>query len=159
MTNNKDSNCNDFVEIIRDHFLYLFDDHEFDLIQLSERAFGEQCLLILESPSCRIRFIRERGGVLSAIGGLDAPLTWSQGLDDKGLWYAMMLTIDYVNGRARRTRKESLDLIQKFSERSFEENLDELSRQLKPAINEISKLFSEKSKKFSRQDLDLYIGY
>jgi len=60
------------------HFRYLMDEHGFALVNEKndyDTPFGSR-IVILQSPECRVRFVRDRGQVLVAAASLTQPEDW-----------------------------------------------------------------------------------
>ena len=65
-------NCFQFIGSVNQYFGYLFDEHNFEVMHTAEECLGELCLIILESPSCRMRFTQDKGSFEAAVGDIDA---------------------------------------------------------------------------------------
>jgi hypothetical protein len=57
------TNCSGLVELIQSDLKILFDKYQFEICEKSSYRQGEYCMVVLESPAFRIRFLQERNSL------------------------------------------------------------------------------------------------
>lgn len=130
--------CDEFLEWIKSDFDYLFEDYHFKVIYTYKAVTREDhCLVILESPYCRVKFDRsyEAAGVM--FGSLSAPLTGEHGKGDIQSWFYIRFLLDFVS--KRKPDFESLFKNVAFS--PVRQQLKEQSEALKPLCSKVMLLF------------------
>ena len=151
--------CDEFLQQVKHHFRYLFEDYDFEVIHREKASRPDYCLIILQSADCRIKFYRtwEEANVL--FGTLAAPLTWqnesSRHLQETVLKTQRLTQVGnlpllpssasehtlgcrqwfYIRGVLRfitHNKPDIEQLLDKVVSRTIEEQIQELSNQLQP---------------------------
>jgi hypothetical protein len=127
-------NIDEYTAIITESFSFLFEEYNFNIVYRNEyRPEYDWYVIGLESPKCRIMFIREQGAGAVFIGESSSPF----GNEPSGSWVSLLGILNYL-------RKSELDwsFVGKvpFSDQtkagiSFEAN------EIKPFINQILDMF------------------
>jgi len=135
--------CQRFSNQVKSHFAYLFDQFNFSVVYQDEAidSLGtESCLIVLESEECRIKIYRSHGEVNVQFGTLSAPLSWQDHDSDTGQWYYLRGLLSFL-----RNEKFNIDILlkRKPSWKTDEQQMAELSRELKPVCLQIISLFQE----------------
>lgn len=151
------SHCDDLIELIQHQLRFLFDLHQFEICSVSAYRQGEYCLVVLESPTFRIRFLQERNSLQIAVGGKDAHLDWGDTKKDSQVWHNLIYTADYIAGRPRKTRGEISEMGKKLFPMTVSEKMKMASDLLKPNIRIVTDIFTGKSEDFSLKELSNYV--
>lgn len=151
------SYCSELVELIKGHMNSLFDEYQFKICAISEFRSGDNCMVVIESPSFRIRFQQERNHLKVSAGDKDAHLKWGRTEDDKGIWHHIIYTVDYINNRPRRTYEEISELSHKLFGDSVDEKIARFAELLISNIDSITAIFEGSSKEYSLQELSDYV--
>jgi len=130
--------CPDFLELIKQNFGYLFDLYGFEAVYTKSARGGENCLIVLESKDCRIKFYRSQGEANLLFGTSSAPLGWEDVIDDTRHWYFARGIIDFVQKNPVNAKELLNQTRRSLTE---EEQLAELSLKLKPICKQIIQLF------------------
>lgn len=124
--------CEKFVEEVKVIFGYLFDIHSFSVVYTREELNRtDYCLLGLENPACRIIIYKTRSEGNVWIGPLDAPFGWEL----KGYNSARSLLMFIL--------KQPFSFPDYETFPSVEDQLNDLSGQLQPHLQELLSLFLE----------------
>ncbi len=130
--------CPDFLELIKRNFGYLFDLYGFETVYSKSAQGGQNCLIVLESKDCRIKFYRSQGEANLLFGTLSAPLGWEDVIDGTRHWYFARGIIDFVQKNPVNAKELLNQTRRSLTE---EEQLAELSVKLKPICKQIIQLF------------------
>lgn len=135
--------CKEFLELIRLHLSYLFEQFGFSVVHWDESRGGlgeECCLVVLQSDECRIKVYKSQGEVNLQFGTLSAPMDWKDHAQGIRQWY-------YIRGLLSFLRKEPLNISELFEKthgfKTDAQQLAELSRELQPVCEEVIHLFRE----------------
>ena len=150
------SECRYFIDNVKEHLSFLILEHDFSPAHIEDGRSGEYCMVVLESPSCRFRIVKEQNGVLAAFGNKDAPYTWPSSTRDSQVWYSVSLIENYMMGNPHKTVEELLESGKEVFRLTVDEKLIKLADQLKPRISDIVKIFLGSSQKYNLQDLSYY---
>ncbi len=105
--------CSEFVELTERNYGKILNRYGFRPLECSSERGGRECLLMVESDSCRLLFVRSDGVETCELGSADAEFP-AAGLDvhgDSG-WYHIVELLEYKTGKKLLTRRR----IAKFSE-------------------------------------------
>lgn len=134
--------CSELLEKIRRHLPFLFGQYGFKVIHEEENRRGENCLVVLESGACRLRFIQHLSELYVGIGTLSAPIVWEDTVDGVKCWY----DLDYVLLFVKAEPLKIEDLIpDEIPFLTIDEQLRDLSTELEPVCDEVINLFREDS--------------
>ncbi len=130
--------CAEFLEQIRHHFDYLFDQYGFAVVRTDEARAGEYCLVFLKSDHGLIRFEKELDSVDLLFGPLNAPIGWEHIVHGTRYWYPIRSLLAFL-------KREHTDLEKVLRRVEFslalEEQLEELSSMLRPVCDQVLDLF------------------
>ena len=93
--------CEPWVQAIRRHYGYLFDEHGFRLAHCEDPRQGEHCLIVLESDRARIKFEIDQGTPVAYLGTLDSPIGWTQLVDGVPVWYVDNALLNFVEQKRK----------------------------------------------------------
>jgi hypothetical protein len=133
--------CEEFLEQLRAHFKFLFDEYGFQAVATDGDRVGEHCLVVLQSSHFRIRFIVNQGRVEAALGTLAAPPTWEDRAADEVVWFSMREVCEFLRGNHRPSPKDLRELGDRLFRMSADEYLEWLSDSLRPVMDQASQLF------------------
>lgn len=131
--------CAEFLERVRRHWAFLFEQYDFAVIHQAEAPGGSRCLIVLESPFCRLRFIQNRWDLHVDIGTLAAPIDWKDSVQGIKYWYSIGEIFVFI----KKTPFRIEDLLQEKPFLNIDQQLRELSRELQPVFGEVIHLFRE----------------
>lgn len=131
--------CAEFLERIRRHWAFLFEQYGFAVIHKAEAPGGSRCLIVLESTVCRLRFIQNRWDLYVDIGTLAAPIDWKDSVQGIKYWYSIGEIFVFI----KKTSFRIEDLLQEKPFLNIDQQLRELSRELQPVFGEVIDLFRE----------------
>ena len=131
--------CVDFLTSIERHFNYLFDQYGFRLVLSEGKRSGENCLVFLESGSCKIKFHLDHGIPECYFGTRNSPPNWET--KDIGLqgWYNVDPILAFM---ARKKPNLAVPWPKTPGAWSTDDILAALSRRLRPYIAELITLFA-----------------
>lgn len=135
--------CDEFVQKIKQHFDYLFTEHGFLVVWSASDRSGEKCLVVLESPACRLKFYYDRGMVETLIGTSSAPIEWSDSCAGTRHWFQLRGVIDFIKQTPALTSEEARELGYAFFRMSTDELLANTSEILRPVCDQAMGLFRE----------------
>jgi hypothetical protein len=98
--------CSDFVELTERRFGELLDRHGFRPVKCSSDRDGRECLLMLESDTGRLLFVRSDGADNCVLGSLEAEFP-ETGLHEEGEsgWYHVISLLQFKTGKKLLTRR------------------------------------------------------
>ncbi len=130
-----------FLDAISEYLDFLFTEFGFAVVH-QEDSWGEHGLVILESSSCQVKVIFDRGAIEISLGKKGAARTWSS--EDRGrkTWFYLRGVVDYLQGRPKRTLAELLAEGESH-EVSQWSDLAEAAELLRPVAQEAFTLFGE----------------
>src|SRR3989304_1139943 len=96
-----------FVDAISNYLDFLFAEFGFAVVH-QEDSWGEHGLVILESRSCRLKAVFDRGAIEVFLGRSDAPPTWSSVTEGRRAWFYLRTVVDFLKGRPKRSLAELL---------------------------------------------------
>ena len=143
--------CDDeIVDLIREHYSFLFDQSQFNLTHSESLRYGEYCFVVLTSSFCKIRFTSEWGVINMFFGQSSAPDRW----DDEG-WYYLGNILDYVEDLtpsldARRMEDKKLRKLSVGKRQKY------WAKRLKPVSKQVIAIFEKENSREIRQ-LDAYV--
>jgi hypothetical protein len=99
--------CSDFVELTEKRFGDLLERHGFRPVRCTSDRGGRECLLLLESDSSRMLFVRSDGADNCTLGSLQAEFP-EGGLHEEGEsgWYHVISLIEFKTGKKLLTRRQ-----------------------------------------------------
>ena len=129
--------CRQFYHQVREHFDYLFDQHDFSLIHCEDGGNAPGCLLVLESSRCRLRFINDRGIPQLGIGTKEARVTPRGAGEGIHGWYELSALLDFLEKRPIRAPFLGERRPRGAQSLNLSEHLQRLSNRLKPHCNAV----------------------
>ena len=133
--------CAEFLEQLRSHFGYLFDDHGFQPVATTGDRFGEHCLVVVQSSHFRIRFMVHQGRVEASLGALSAPPTWDDRAAGEVVWFSMREVCEFLRCDPCPSAEDLRELGERLFRMSADEYLEWLSDSLRPVMDQANQLF------------------
>jgi len=98
--------CSDFVESTERSYGDILEHHGFRPVKCSAEHDGRECLLMLESDSLRLLFVRSDGAETCELGPVNAefPEGGLHGQGDSG-WYNVISLLEFKTGKKLLTRR------------------------------------------------------
>jgi hypothetical protein len=124
----------EFLNTVKSHFGFLFEQYRFIPKISSEVRQGEYCLAVLQSNQCQIKFRLERGVPEYFFGTLEASPDWAS----EENWYDGDMICAYL---FRRKPEVTAPWPKDHRNWSTEEILQMFSTRLKPVVEEILSAF------------------
>ncbi len=140
--------CADFHELILKNFTFLFDRWGFEIVTEEVSRFGDRCLIILQSSQMKIKFYQAPDEVNILLGTLSSPSTWDNSQYGEKVWHYIRGVIRYLNNDLTPIRSNT----EKWSDRTIDRQMAELSDMLKQNIAEIDALFQNENFEAKRND-------
>ncbi len=131
--------CKRFFWQIKKHFDYLFDQCGFSVVH--EDGDGEHCLIVIQSGSCQMEFLYDKGIVEISVGTSQRR-------------YYIFWVIKFVKGKQRPTLEEIDRIMELFWSGRTDDGLRTVSKMLKPVCREVVELFQEKTFSKRQNELD-----
>jgi|GEM_PF-1049863 len=133
--------CVDFLKQIKHYFSYLFYLYGFEVVHSESAKSGENCLIVLQSNNCRIKFYRTQGEVNLLFGTLLAQIGWENVVDGVRHWYYARSVMDFIEKKLLDVK----ELLQRIggTVRTEDQQMAELSPRLKPLCNLVIQFFKE----------------
>ena len=134
--------CLEFQQAIWQHYGALFSEYGFDIAEQRDSA-GEHCMLILESPDCRFRFIFDRGSAEVHAGRKHARALWTERTEASQEWFAISTVLDYLAGRPKPNLKDIMAQSREALALTSEERMAQTAARVRAAAKEIIRLFGQ----------------
>lgn len=141
-----DREINPLVKLIQERLPWLFEDYSFKIVTYSydPRSFGN-CLVVLESPALRLRFVRDRSITSAELAARSEPDTW----------YDVGSLLSFLQGERPDAAFEGLAVLLKQNWKALDSalgpNLAETREQEMHRRDEVMKTLEEYQREFQRK--------
>ena len=149
--------CAGFVRQIRERFAYLFTDHGFEVADTRVARKGEQCLVLLESRRCLLRFISSLGSTEVSVAVASAPLGWEDVYDGVRHWFNLLGIFSFLQERTL-TEAERQQLGDRLWKMSTDAYLEYMASELRPLLERVMAAFDEKGFEVRRAEIEAFLG-
>ena len=130
-------NIDEYSQLIKGEFLYLFEDYGFNLVYIREI---QNCFNVfrigLQSDVCRILFVREQGAGVSFLGTLSAP--FENEMNEQ--WVSLMGLLSYI----LKTEYDWSFLNAIPKSQRIQSSLSFSSKQFRPYCHQLIEMFNSK---------------
>jgi len=134
--------CLEFRNEVSRHYGWVLNEYGF--VTVDERdSGGERCLIVAESPDCRLRFMFDRGVVEVHVGRKEARPSWTDGRTGSVEWFAITLVLSYLERRPKPTLKQLLEQTRTARGLSAEERMGQMAALLRQRAGDVFQLFRE----------------
>jgi len=149
--------CAGFVREIQEHFAYLLTDHGFEVADTRVAQKSEQCLVLLKSNRCLLRFILSLGRVEISVAVVSAPVGWEDKSGGVRYWFDLLGIFNYLANRTR-SEEENRQLGERLWKMSSDAYLEYMARELFPVRNQMLDAFDEKAFAVRRAEIEAFLG-
>lgn len=135
-------NLEDFVNVVRDKFDFLFKKYDYDLLQTCSARSNEHMQIIIGSGCCRLRFQYDLGYIEISIGPNDAPLGWAKDPFKESDWIPVEALFEFLDKKRQQTQNELLEADEAMLDRG-EIYLTYVAKKIRQRYREIELFFQK----------------